>query len=221
MDVCVVTYRNDASRVAAALRPGDRLFVWDNSYHNLGFAAGANAAARRGCGAIIVFVNPDGDPGPECFDALEAALAEPGVVAAEASQGPRWDRPAIDEHGTMEWLSGACMAVYRTAFEQAGGFDERLFMYCEDVDLSYRLAALGRLFHCRSASFRHDDKPRSFIALHRSYRNWLVIQRRWRKATPARMLRDAGFAVRQGYAREALARLTGVTDYTFRAWRWA
>ncbi len=49
----------------------------------------------------------------------------------------------------------------RAAWEQAGGFDERLFMYLEDVDLAWRLRLLGwdavfapaaRLYHHLSAT---------------------------------------------------------------------
>src|SRR5829696_311344 len=87
MDVCVVTYHTDADRVAASLRPHDRLYVWDNTGRNRGFAAGANSAARQGQGDLICFVNPDGVPGEGCFDALELAFGDADVVAVEASQG--------------------------------------------------------------------------------------------------------------------------------------
>lgn len=41
------------------------------------------------------------------------------------------------------WLSGSCLLVRRTAFDAIGGFDERYFMYFEDVDLGYRFGKAG------------------------------------------------------------------------------
>jgi GT2 family glycosyltransferase len=219
MDVCVVLYRCDASRVTPGLRAHDRLTTVDNTVRNLGFAAGANAAAAQGEDHLICFVNPDGDLTSACLDELERAMVEPTVVACEPDLGPMNRRPL--PNGEMEWLSGACLVVRRSAFEQVGGFDPQLFMYGEDVDLSYKLARLGRLIHVSGARFSHDSGERSFVALHRNFRNHLVVQRRHRTADPARMLRDAIYAFRRHQWKIFAARTTGTADYLIRARRWA
>jgi GT2 family glycosyltransferase len=219
LDVCVVTFRNDERRIRDALRPGDKLLVHDNTCPNLGFAAGANAAAKMGNAAFILFINPDGDPGPGLLDALEEALAQPDVVAVEADVGVRANNWGDRD---PEWLDGACMIVRRMDFEAVGGFDERFFMYCEDVDLSYKLQKRGRLAHCATAHFSHDAGGRGYLALHRVYRNWCVVRRRYRgSARPWRLARDARVALRERRFGQAAAMLTGIADYLVRGYRWA
>lgn len=54
------------------------------------------------------------------------------------------------------WLSGSCLLVRWDAFDAVGGFDERYFMYMEDVDLGDRLVRAGydNVF-CPSAEITH------------------------------------------------------------------
>ncbi len=59
-----------------------------------------------------------------------------------------WTRAYMDDRDMSRereagWLSGSCLLLRWEAFEAIGGFDERYFMYMEDVDLGDRLAKSG------------------------------------------------------------------------------
>ncbi|WP_291313358.1 glycosyltransferase family 2 protein [Corynebacterium sp. UBA2622] len=64
----------------------------------------------------------------------------------------------MDSQRTAGWLSGACLLLRWDAFESIGGFDERYFMYMEDIDLGDRLARAGwDNVYCPGAVIRHDQ----------------------------------------------------------------
>jgi N-acetylglucosaminyl-diphospho-decaprenol L-rhamnosyltransferase len=69
---------------------------------------------------------------------LHAVLAPwwPNNPATRRYRSPRAD-------GTVDWVSGACFLVRRDAFEQVGGFDERYFMFAEEMALCWQLREHG------------------------------------------------------------------------------
>jgi N-acetylglucosaminyl-diphospho-decaprenol L-rhamnosyltransferase len=155
-----------APQAAAAADPGVRLI--DNG-GNLGFAAGNNRAAEQARGRWLVLLNPDAYAEPDwleqllaaarahpqarCFTARQKMAADPsrldGLGDAMACIGfPfRGGYGALDSGpiGPCEVFSpcGAAMMIDRALFLELGGFDERFFCYCEDVDLGYRLRLAG------------------------------------------------------------------------------
>ncbi len=64
----------------------------------------------------------------------------------------------MDVQRTAGWLSGACLLVRREAFDRIGGFDERYFMYMEDIDFGDRLSRAGwENLYCPSSVILHDQ----------------------------------------------------------------
>jgi GT2 family glycosyltransferase len=52
-------------------------------------------------------------------------------------------KPYEPETHETPWCSGCMLLLTRALYQEVGGFDERFFMYCEDVDLSWRARAAG------------------------------------------------------------------------------
>ena len=73
-----------------------------------------------------------------------------------------YEHPKAYDPATLDapWVSGAATLFRREAYEAVGGFDEAIFMYGEDVDLSWRLRAKG---------WRITYQPRCAV-VHRTYK---------------------------------------------------
>lgn len=115
----------------------------------------------------------------------------------------------MDVQRTAGWLSGACLLVRWEAFEALGGFDERYFMYMEDIDFGDRLTRAGwDNLYCPSAVILHDQghvagKHRGVTvpAHHASaYRFQRDRHPHWWQA-PLRLVLRAGLALRARLAR--------------------
>lgn len=50
---------------------------------------------------------------------------------------------AYDRTREVGWVTGAYLWIRRDLFESLGGFDENIFMYCDDIDLCYRARLAG------------------------------------------------------------------------------
>ncbi|MDR7354894.1 N-acetylglucosaminyl-diphospho-decaprenol L-rhamnosyltransferase [Corynebacterium felinum] len=67
-----------------------------------------------------------------------------------------FDDAVMDQERTAGWLSGSCLLVRWDAFDAIGGFDERYFMYMEDVDLGDRFGRAGFVnVFCPTAQITH------------------------------------------------------------------
>lgn len=186
----------------------------------LGFGSNHNRAFMHCETPWFCVLNPDLRIGADFLAPMLAAAApqdmvlaprvlEPeGVMADSARELPTpWRlvrralgdrRPAAHHH--VDWLAGMCLLIRSDAFRALRGFNERYFMYCEDVDLCLRAQlAGGRLRQIEAAEVLHQAQRAS----RRSWRHlrWHVqsLLRLWfggtlrayRKANARRRYRSA------------------------------
>ncbi|MBK6850091.1 MAG: glycosyltransferase family 2 protein [Burkholderiales bacterium] len=76
----------------------------------------------------------------------------------------RYELHSLSQEATCEvpTLSGCCLMVRTDLLRQLGGFDERYFMYMEDVDLVRRLGDLGRTMYLPQVQVVHDYAKGSY-----------------------------------------------------------
>lgn len=128
---------------------------------NTGFGGAVNRAASESDSDYIAVLNDDTVTEPKWLQAMvsvmesdeRCGMVAPHILLAPSgevdSMGMRLARDGSStqrrrDAATETLLPSGCSALYRrSAFEEAGGFDEDLFLYCEDTDLGLRLRWLG------------------------------------------------------------------------------
>ncbi|QTA80415.1 Glycosyl transferase, family II [Desulfonema limicola] len=112
---------------------------------NLGFGIGHNNLMEISYSYWILILNQEVLLEPECIDSLiEFAKTDTKSCAWEMRQIP-YEHPKMYDPVTLEtpWVSCAACLFRRSAFEKVRGFDPHIFMYGEDVDISWRLRYAG------------------------------------------------------------------------------
>ena len=128
---------------------------------NLGHAGGHNRLLAGSDSDLTVILNPDGLVFPNLFREFLSALGRPAVGLVEARQIPIEHAKDYDrETGETSWASGACAIVPTRIFKKLQGFDaENFFLYCDDVDFSWRVRLAGyKVIHQCSAAVFHDKR---------------------------------------------------------------
>jgi GT2 family glycosyltransferase len=158
------------------------------------------AGAAHPRAAIIAprLIGPDGEtqhsvhPFPTLPLTLAFNLGLATLAADRLTLEGGWDpeRPR-----TVDWALGAFLLVRRDAFQQIGGFDERQWMYAEDLDLGWRATRAGwQTWFEPTARVRHVGAAATAQA-------WGEARReRWVHSTYGWMLRRRGLARTRAYA---------------------
>jgi GT2 family glycosyltransferase len=142
---------------------------------NRGFGRAANYALRLLEEESVLLLNADAELLPGAVKAMAAYLEnhpEAGIVGprqVDESGNPRpscggqpgliteWARRQQHRLSTpkeveidpeaVRWVSGSAMLIRRDALRRAGLFDERYFLYFEDIDLCLRVGRAGYAVH--------------------------------------------------------------------------
>jgi hypothetical protein len=113
-----------------------------------------SALAGRPDAAAMGFRQVDADgrfqlamgPKPGLIVELLRKLVQDRLDRGDIVLGNLIDRFA--EAGPVGWVAGSSLLVHRRAFEQIGGFDERFFLYFEDIDFCVRLVqTAGKVYY--------------------------------------------------------------------------
>lgn len=181
----------DALRAIAEAHPLAVTVDVDTS--NPGFGAGCNALARQSTAPWLLFLNPDAtvlawpwsaEHPPPRGAVIGPLMAGVGESARQSGVSYRvrdeirrsWFRRPGPPPTTHGFVSGAALLIDRESFERVGGFDERYFMFYEDIDLCLRANAAGIATSIEpSWRVRHDGghatRKRFGDALEWSYRS--------------------------------------------------
>ena len=182
---------------------------------NVGFGGACNIAVNKSTASRFLFLNPDtvftsadierllaiGDEFPDCI--VGPILKDDAGCFSWISFRGSMLTPYIRKKAMLvknsqpiltSFVSGAAMLVGAEVFEKVGGFDEDIFLYCEDFDLCIRARNNGvnclvlpevALFH--SGGDSSEESLGKLKRLYISYRGHLVCLRKYYGPFTARL----------------------------------
>jgi GT2 family glycosyltransferase/tetratricopeptide (TPR) repeat protein len=148
----VIIVDNSPTRIEDDLGLADNveyIYPWKN----LGFAAACNLGAKHAQGEILCFLNPDTQVYCDWLERMSRYLVSEGgpchAVGPVSNNvaGIQKNRFHFGATGTREtWqpvptkvLIGFCLMIAKDTYDIFNGMDERCFLGCDDLDLSWRM----------------------------------------------------------------------------------
>jgi N-acetylglucosaminyl-diphospho-decaprenol L-rhamnosyltransferase len=157
---CNIGARHGSGRWILLLNPDTRVFpmTLSGALRALELRRHENAGV---CG--IRLVDDDGATARGCARLPDWKMFVVGALALDRILPRRfqshimreWDH---EDSRYVDHVIAAFYLVHRSVYERVGGFDERFFVYLEDLDLSQRIGALGfRTFYCAEVHAYHKQ----------------------------------------------------------------
>jgi N-acetylglucosaminyl-diphospho-decaprenol L-rhamnosyltransferase len=163
----------------------------------------AAADADRAAGAVAPrLVLPDGSTQHSVFSfptlgqALVISSGIGSLVPALADRFLLLGRTDLERPRVVPWAVAALLLVRRAAWDAVGGFDERHWMYAEDLDLGWRLARAGWTTRYEPRALADHA---SAAATEQAWRGGEKVER-WQRETYAWMRRRLGRGRTLGFA---------------------
>jgi GT2 family glycosyltransferase len=158
-------------------------------------------------------LNADGSVQTSCIQAFPTIinqLFDSEFFRALFPKSPLWGMASLfnskDEPAEVDVISGACLMLRRSVFEEVGHFSEDYFMYAEDLDICYKIKQAGYTnYYIPSASVIHygggstEKRPSDFSVVMMRESVWRFIKKFRGK--------NYGLAYRASMAISALGRL--------------
>ncbi|OGI33437.1 MAG: hypothetical protein A2271_03475 [Candidatus Moranbacteria bacterium RIFOXYA12_FULL_35_19] len=172
-DFEIIVVNNDQKdKIKELIQKFPEVKIYQNE-KNLGFGAGNNVGARIAKGDILLFLNPDTEIISKNIEDVLSLFEQDDKVGIIGSQ-LRLDENKIQpwsvgyeisllnliknnlglmssqdiwqakEKVEVDWVSGAALFIRKDIFEKTSGFDEKFFMYFEDMDLCVRIKKLEK-----------------------------------------------------------------------------
>jgi len=139
-------------------------------HKNMGYGRGNNLLAEGITTDYLLIMNPEILLSPAGIIELLEVFQDQDAGIAEARQIPVEHPKAFEtENLETDWASGACFMIPTSLFHELNGFDAKtFFMYCEDVDISWRVRLYGKkviyqpktsVFHAKKLSESGTFQP--------------------------------------------------------------